>query len=276
MTATPPPDADLGDCECECRAVNSKDKSNIMWAVVGGLLAAAFLAYLVLFQTFPIRPNHWREALVADGLAFALMAWPFLYALIKWRRGIVKEVVVYANGVTCTARGQTLLCRWRDVVSIKHDRGATQGSFLNVHTQRYVTLADTAGTVIHFVGPQQEVGFVADAVVRRAYGVLMPRALRRLADGKSVAVGPITVSAAGLKTKEGKLPWDEVGSVSVEQGYLVIRALGRKREWFKQLVGSVENHRVLLALWDERRPEDAGTGPARRGGPGTRPPEVDR
>ena len=276
MTATPVPDADLGDCECQCRAVSTDDKSNIMWAVVGGLLAAALLAYLVLFQTFPIRPNHLREALVADGLAFVLMAWAFLYALIKWRRGIAKEVVVYANGVTCTARGQTLLCRWRDVVSIKEDRGATQGSLMNVHTQRWVTLTDAAGTVIQFVGPQQEVGFVADAVVRQAYGVIMPRALRRLADGKSVAVGPITVSAAGLETKEGKLPWDEVGAVSVEKGYLIIRAPGRKRDWFKEALGSIENHRVLLALWDERRPEDAGGKPTRPAGPGHRPREVDR
>ncbi len=258
MSANALSDADLGDYECECKAVHADDKKTAPICIIAGLVWCAFVTWVLFFQTGPIRPDNRLGLYAIFGAFFVAGIGFFVYGLVVWRRGVGKEVVVYDHGVTCAARGQTLLVRWRDVVSIKESLVSTYVNDLHSHTQRWVTLADTAGTVIQFVGTQEAVGFVADAVIRRAYGVIMPRALRRLAEGKSVALGPITVSPAGLETKEGKLPWDEVGAVAVEKGHLVLRARGRKRDWFKEALGSIENYRVLLAVWEERRPEGGG------------------
>jgi hypothetical protein len=240
------PDARLGDVECEVQAVETFEKKDrYSGFILGGLFLAGTVALVIL------EPSKRAKDYILLAVLLALTLFGFVYGYLKVRRPAGKRIIVHSGGLVCLEGDQALTCPWPEVLSIKEALVDFYINDLYSHTNRFLTVTGRDGTVIEFGGPPKEIGKAADAVTRHAYHVILPRTLTRLAEGKWVRLGPLTVSETAIRSEQGELSWAAVGGVKVEKGHLLIVERGSSRPWFKGQLGDIENYRILLALFEQ-------------------------
>lgn len=120
-------------------------------------------------------------------------------------------VVDRAQDRLFAARYDHLQAAWVDTVR-KDDKVTTQ---YRVRTQ------DGRELVLD----RSRVGYVAlgERLIRDANDARLPRMQHRLSVGAQIPFGPLTVTADGLLTEHGLVPWESVKDISIEDTDLVLR-----------------------------------------------------
>jgi len=76
----------------------------------------------------------------------------------------------------------------------------------------------------------------------------MPRAIAAYQGGSSIPFGPLTVSPQGLNNGREVLSWNQVQSVDVKQGQIIVKKVGKTFAWANIYISQIPNLQVFLGL----------------------------
>lgn len=238
----------------------------------------------------------------ANGLILALGMWGALAALAKLlltppifgsvilvtvyrQRGLV--VLVYPTGLLRLRRGEVESYPWDEVAEVRlklqraeapevlrDDDGlpvacwfeADAPSIMIWNAGLVVERAD--GTEAAFGPALADYPHLAETVQRRTFPRLWAAAWEKFTDGEAVAFDDLEVTATGLRHAGKRLPWRDFKELTVAQGRLTVKKVGRWLPWLILDVSKVPNPHVLFPLVEEARRLRVAPAP-------TSPPGVD-
>jgi hypothetical protein len=189
--------------------------------VLGGLMLCASAVCLWFFKFRPPRNEdpRWLLAIAGGAFVFALVG---LGGGIFHRRstgfgggrkgpklpaGAPDCYVVYKDGLATVTGQQSEFLAWREIKEVSN---VWKGLDRNL-----VVFADDDRQIKIWDGYTAK-GELIQAVTQRVNEILLPKALRRIEEGKSAKFGPFAVSGWGLKYKNRKARWDDVQSMKLE------------------------------------------------------------
>jgi hypothetical protein len=115
--------------------------------------------------------------------------------------------LVYKDGVATVTGEAFEFLAWREIKEVSNVWKALE---------RYpVVIADDDRQIVIRQGYTGK-GELLLAINQRVNEILVPKALRRIEEGKSAKFGPFAVSGWGLKYKKRKARWDDVQSMKLE------------------------------------------------------------
>lgn len=91
------------------------------------------------------------------------------------------------------------------------------------------------------------------SVVLKVSNIQLPRALETLNKGGSLTFGDITISVAGVHTKQNLVPWSEITEVKVDKGYVRIKRANKILALSKRPVAQIPNFPLFITLADALR-----------------------
>ena len=184
-------------------------------------------------------------------------------------RGLL--VLVYPSGLLRLRRGEVDSFPWGEVERVQlrvqraeaeFDRdadGATVACWLRGDVPTFklgeagVTLARGDGVEAHFGPALSDYDVLAAEVQKRTFAVLWPGVRARFRAGDRIDFGGVEADTAGLRHNGKLLPWRELKELSVAQGRLSVKQVGKWLPWALVDVGDIPNPHVLFALADEAR-----------------------
>ena len=84
-----------------------------------------------------------------------------------------------------------------------------------------------------------------------AFKHLMPRAIESYSAGGTLHFGKLSINQAGIDNGKEVVPWAQVKSVQVSNGFIVIKKDGKWLNWANVAVAQTPNFFVFLALVDQ-------------------------
>ena len=177
----------------------------------------------------------------ALGLLYALPGgWWFISTLRK--RDL--RVLVFPEGLSYTRSGKTIAIRWDDVEAVWQAVRKVQYTF-TVHT---CTLRLRDGTRYTFNNALRQ----ADRLIQTIQQQVTPRILARAQEaydaGQTVPFGKLSVSQAGIYRGSALLPWDQVGSIKVNEGIVTIKKQGSLFKWTSVPVAEIPSFFAFASL----------------------------
>jgi len=213
----------------------------------GFLIAGAFFV--------PVAPRanplvH-RALFVGVGAAFLLLS---LSLFIHNLRHLGMRVGLHSQGLAIHRRNHTHVLAWDEVETVWHKQRPTPQSF----SDHLGSILDGSKSVYTLSGPMGEM-FVINALLRdvdvlgqvirkETLRRLLPRVLEAYEIEGRVEFGKLAISREGLSKGRRTLPWEEVGSVVVENGFVFVKRPQGRLAWFGVRMGTVPNPDVYLAL----------------------------
>lgn len=91
------------------------------------------------------------------------------------------------------------------------------------------------------------------SVVLKVSNIQLPRALETLSKGGSLTFGDITISAAGVHTRQSLVPWPEITEVKVDKGYVRIKRANKILALSNRPVAQIPNFPLFITLADALR-----------------------
>jgi hypothetical protein len=118
-----------------------------------------------------------------------------------------------------------------------------QGGFIDpMYASRMLARRDTRD--------EQRYADLGDAACNRIAQTKLPAAIRAIEEGTTLSFGKITISSAGVHTKQGVVPWQDLNGLQVHRGTVVIRKENKFLSLTVQQVGSIPNFPLFYALAD--------------------------
>jgi hypothetical protein len=196
-----------------------------------------------------------RAARPAAGLTFAALGGiAAVTAVVQARRQEVVTVVAYEHGLAYTQGGQSGVVRWADVTAVSEQRFTRVNPLGQEVGRGHQFLFECKDGVTHDL----EVGGIDDADVLAGYvhqgtlEYLVPRAEADLAAGRPVTFGPLNATPPGLVCGADFLVWNEMASIEVIGGRLVVGRRGAEAAWFDGPTWVIPNVHLLLNLIEAR------------------------
>ncbi|MCZ4102852.1 hypothetical protein C8250_033965 [Streptomyces sp. So13.3] len=164
--------------------------------------------------------------------------------------------------------------RWDQIATVSQSvvNRFTNGRYKGTSFRYALTRTD--GAQIHFLGSYKDSAYARRAdpnhwarrynqlgqrANQRVSQLLLPSAVEALRRGDSLAFGKIAISADGIQSKTGLVPWADISSVSADNGYVTINGAGTFWSLFSKPVSEVPNVPLLMTLADMcRRNTEAG------------------
>jgi hypothetical protein len=216
-------------------------------AVVAGTIGAVIAVGLI--DQVP------RAARPSAGLTFAALAGiAAVTAVLQARRREAIAVVAYENGLVYSLAGTTGVVRWADVTAVSEQRFTRVNPLGQEVGRGHQFLFECQDGTVH----ELEVGGIDDSETLAGYvhqgslEFLIPRAEADLSAGRPVTFGPLSATPPGLVCGTDFLVWDEMASIEVIAGRLVIGRRGAEAAWFDGPTLVIPNVHLLLNLIDAR------------------------
>jgi hypothetical protein len=216
-------------------------------AVIAGTLGAVIGLGLIDAIPRAARP-------AAGGTAAALAGIAAAAAVLQARRREVVTVVAYEHGLAYTLGGKHGVVRWADVTAVSEQRFTRVNPIGQEVGRGHQFLFECKDGVVHDL----EVGGIDDSVTLAGYvhqgtlEFLVPRAEADLKAGRPVAFGPLAATPPGLACGDDFLIWDEMASIEVVGGRLVVGRRGAEAAWFDGPTWVIPNVHLLLNLIEAR------------------------
>lgn len=83
---------------------------------------------------------------------------------------------------------------------------------------------------------------------RQVAAAKLPGALSALSNGATLAFGKISISEAGVDTKNGLVPWVDLRELQIQNGVLVIMKEGKFLPLFSRPVANIPNYPLFYLL----------------------------
>jgi hypothetical protein len=238
------PPGQLGAIDYEGDAVAPADRN----AAYGGLILGALMmagTVVITFAPFSSLGERLLTMALVGGTGVVLFGAGFYMML----RG-PKHITVYENGLRCRRGSKQETLFWVDVEAVRDFSVKLIVNGVVQHTTRTVKVRAAGGRTIEFSTGAQTNGGLPDAVLQRAYDHITPRVLQQLANGQTVDLGPLEVSAAGVGSRLATIPWSQVGDVQIHNGEVAIYEGSSSSPWKRVMLGDIDNVRLLFALLD--------------------------
>ena len=180
-------------------------------------------------------------------------------------------VLIYPTGLLRLRRGDVDSFPWNEIehVKLKVQRaetaeftrdadGAPVACWLPADVPTFklgeggLWLARADGAEAHFSPALTDYDVLAEEVQKRTFATLWPGARDRFRAGERVPFGDLEVGAAGVWHNGKLLKWRELKELTVAQGKLSVKQVGKWLPWALLDVGSVPNPHLLFALIEEQ------------------------
>ena len=198
-----------------------------------------------------------------------LSGFALLYHMYR-NRGLF--VLIYPAGLLRLRRGEVDSFPWAEVDHIRlkvqraeeaeFDRdgaGVPTACWLPAEEPTFqlwnanLTVARTDGVEAHFGAALSDYQRLAEEVQRRTFGPLWAVVWDRHRTGYPVAFDDLDVAPDGLRHGGKFLAWKGVKELTVAQGKLTVKQLGKWLPWLLKEVAGIPNPHVLFALIGEAR-----------------------
>lgn len=178
-----------------------------------------------------------------------------IYALIDCNL----RVYQFADGLV-RAKGEQLdVIRWDAVTSVIQNvrrrgyyyawGGVLAAAFANRNgTPHSVTVQRSDGAIFKFNSTVQHVTQLIQTIQTAVMQAHMPRAMAAFNAGSPVTFGSLTLSQQGLSNGREIVPWNEVQSVDIKQGQVIVKRVGKTFRWANVNIGQIPNVLVFMSL----------------------------
>jgi hypothetical protein len=224
--------------------------------VLGVLLTAGGLAALMYaavsgFRGFEISVVTMLEAACLPGIiffvAFGLGAWCLYSAVKHWSTAYA----VFDRGLAVAEGEDARQVPWDEVTHVWQEitKHYTNGIPTGTTHKYTVELAD--GTKYKIDDKFKDVEALGRSIQSKVTSALFPKYMSALKAGSRLEFGPLAIDYNKLYSGKKELPWDEVKSVRIQNGYVSVQ---REKGWFRWTnagVPQIPNFFVLYALLKE-------------------------
>jgi hypothetical protein len=239
----------------ECRPWKQGDR--VAWSILliaAGTAAIGMGVLLAFLQRGGFRPGY--LLCVPVGILGVFLG---LLLVISALRNLSLRVAIFPNGLVRIRHRTVDICRWDDIESV-YQRWPLNQWDLAPHSVNPLPYAGSSvppykcairrrdGKRLVFNERIEDEVKLGELIQQEAMRCLLPLALARFQEGKSVPFGKIAVDQNGFTSGKAFLPWDEVKEVKLGQGVLSVSREGKWLSWCKVDAESIPNLFVLLAL----------------------------
>lgn len=217
-----------------------------------GMMVGVIIADIILLYILLVTTGYLFYILIAIPIVAVIYG---IYALIDCNLRIYQ----FANGLV-RAKGEQLdVIRWDQVASVIQAvrrrgyyywwGGVFAAAFANRNgTPHSVTVQRTDSAVFKFNGTVRHVTQLIQVIQTAVMQAHMPRAMAAYNAGSPVIFGPLTLSQQGLSNGREVLPWNEVQSVDIKQGQVLVKRVGKTFRWANVNVSQIPNMLVFISL----------------------------
>jgi hypothetical protein len=228
-------DGVLGDCRAEFRAHRWIVFAGFALSILCGVLAALCLAAALFMQGRPRADLRLEFGSRAAMGALFLVGAAFLFRQVSRLNGMI--VSLHTGGIA-VRRGENLsVVPWDEIQNVwRSEKAFTAGPEDLIATlaggfQSVYTLETREGERLVFNSHLRGLQTLGEAIRRETTQRLLPRMQKDYQIEGKVEFNKLTVGPDGLSKGGRTLPWNEVGSVLVENGYVVVRKPDGRRAW---------------------------------------------
>jgi hypothetical protein len=213
-------------------------------AATGGAMLCTGAGHVVSRQD---RPTGWLATALAAGTLGVV-------AVARARSRGVISVIVYEDGLVYTRGGRTQAFRWADVTAVSEQRFTLVNPLGRPIGRGHSLRFQCQGGAEHDleVGGIAESDAVSGYVHQGTLEFLVPQAEAELAASRPVSFGPLAATPAGLSLGRDFLAWEQLASLEVIDGKLVVGRKDDPEPWFEQPTWAVPNTELLLNLIEAR------------------------
>lgn len=227
----------------------------------GGFVFAAYVVGGIVCVLLGLAALGFGVAVLIDppkggvGGVFKLMAFGLFLAatgagVLARSRGIRGLRVFACRGGLARVQGaRAELLRWEDVNAVRRD--LTKRENVTVRSPYRVILVRRDGKEYEFNEALSDVKRLRELAEECTLPFMLPAALEAYRAGETVGFGAVSVSPDGIHSAKDTLPWEDFADADAKQGQLLVRAVGRRRPFFKIDVAKVSNPHVFLALAEQ-------------------------
>lgn len=181
-------------------------------------------------------------------------------------------VLIYPSGLLRLRRGEVDSFPWAEIERIRVKVQRTEGAefardaagnlvacWLPAEVPTFqlwnanLAVARLDGIEAHFGPALTDYQQLAEEVQRRTFGSLWAVAWGDFRAGQPVHFDDVEVTPEGLRSGKKFIPWKELKELSVAQGKLTVKQVGKWLPWLLKDVSTVPNPHILFALVAEAR-----------------------
>ncbi len=215
--------------------------------MVGVTIADVLLLYIILVTT-----GYLFYILIAIPIAAIIYG---IYALIDCNL----RVYQFENGLV-RAKGERVdVIRWDAVAFVIQNvrrrgyyyaiGGVLAASLANRNGAPHsVTVQRNDGAVFKFNSTLRHVAQLIQTIQTAVLQAHMPRAMAAYNAGSPVVFGPLTLGQQGLSNGRELLPWNEVQSVDIKRGQVIVKRVGKTFSWANINIAKIPNVFVFMSM----------------------------
>lgn len=188
------------------------------------------------------------------GILIAIMGAIFMvlrgFALLGALISGAQRVLVFNEAVGFVKGDQVTAMRWNDVREIHQDIYTYRVNFVPIINRHNYTLNGADDRKIRLtrsIHHIEELGPILHQAVTKQQ---MPKAVETLKSGSTISFGPFALNNQGLTMKNKLIPWNEIKSVRVNNGSIMVDRAG-KITWSGISASSIPNLYLFLTLVDQ-------------------------
>ena len=189
----------------------------------------------------------WFVAGLACGVTAAVAA--FLVLRVSGRR-----LTTFDDGFTIRTPRSSVTARWEHVDAFFAPPAAITGSLARRMAGRYEYRLIVGGATIDLGLPVGADGHLGQLIDERTRSILHRKRATRLASGRTVPAGPISLSSAGIRVgslRSKEIPFADISSVDLRGGNLEIHCHSRRGSR-RIPISRIPNVRTVVDLIDQR------------------------
>lgn len=169
------------------------------------------------------------------------------------------RVYQFSDGLIRVKGTQTDLIRWDQVTSVVQQVrrrgnyyfwGGIIGAAIAARSRpsQNFTVQRNDGATFKFNAILKNVAQLGQNIQQAVTQRHMPQAIAAFQGGSAIPFGPLTVTAQGLHNGREILPWNQVQSVDVKQGQVIVKKVGKTFSWASVYISKIPNLMVFLGL----------------------------
>jgi hypothetical protein len=174
------------------------------------------------------------------------------FFLVRGLRGMTRKVLLCERGFIDCRGSQIEVCPWDEADAfwrqVTDTRVYMNGVYQGTRRSHNFRLRMKDGRRFDWDDYYRDVGQLGPALEEQINRRRLPAALADVQAGRAVDFGAIVVSPYGLELKRDHIPWGEVDSIELVQGYVHIRQPYRSDPWAKIPVHEVANVFIFLSV----------------------------
>jgi len=216
-----------------------------------GMMVAVIIADIILLYIITAVTGYIFYILIVIPIIAVIYG---IYALIDCNLRIYQ----FANGLV-RAKGEKVdVIRWDQVAFVIQNMrsrgyGYAWGSIIgaaltNKSTPHSIVVQRTDGAKFKFSGTVQHVVQLIQTIQGAVTQAHMPRAIAAYDAGSPITFGTFVLSRQGLSNGRETLPWNEIQSVDIKNGKVLVKRVGKTFSWANVNISLVPNVLVFMSM----------------------------